>query len=187
MRSRTIIFMMAILIALALIFLITRRTPTPEQSSVPQTFVWSIAIKDLRGIVIHLTSEGKREAWVKHEDQHWYFDQPNGPMVNAKRWGGGIPLLLSGPGAQRLVTNSATDQQLEIYGFKKPKMKLDLFLQDGGTVNIEVGDKTLNGQAYYIRKLGSDTVYTVDYTWHDVLERLVLDPPYPSTEEKQLP
>jgi hypothetical protein len=32
------------------------------------------------------------------------------PKVNMKRWGGGIPLLLSGPGAERLITSEATDK-----------------------------------------------------------------------------
>jgi hypothetical protein len=182
MRSYSIVLMTAILITLAAVFFITRRTPAPEPQSAPRTFVWSVAMRDLKRIAISLPPAGKREAWVKHADRHWYFDRPNGPGVNAKRWGGGIPLLLSGPGAQRLVTNAATDEQLKIYGFKEPKMKLNLFLQNGEAVNIEVGDRTLDGQAYYIRKFGSATIYTVDYSWYEVLERLVLDPPYPAAE-----
>ena len=37
--------------------------------------------------------QGKREAWIKRKDRYWYFDKPNGPKVNMKRWGYGIPLL----------------------------------------------------------------------------------------------
>jgi len=182
MRSHSIVLMAAILIALAAVFFITRRTPPPAPQSAPRTYVWSVAMQDLQRIVINLPSAGKREAWVKHADRRWYFDRPDGPAVNPQRWGGGVPLLLSGPGAQRLVVKAATAEQLKIYGFREPKMKLDLFLQNGAAVNIEVGDRTLDGRAYYIRKSGSGTVYTVDYTWYEVLERLVLDPPYPAAQ-----
>jgi hypothetical protein len=140
-------------------------------------------MEDLNRLAITLPSEGKSQAWVKHEDRYWYFDQPNGPKVNMKRWGGGIPLLLSGPGAERLITSEATDKQLEIYGLKNPKMKVELILDNEETINIEIGDRTLNGQTYYIKQLNSKAVYTVDYTWYDVLERLVLDPPYPASEK----
>jgi len=31
----------------------------------------------------------------------------------------------------------------------------------------------------------SDDIYIVDATWYDVLERLVLEPPYPPEEEEE--
>ncbi len=135
-------------------------------------------------MAISLPADGKREAWVKHEDKYWYFDQPDGPKVNMKRWGGGIPLLLSGPGANRSIAENATDEQLEIYGLKNPKMKMNLVLENEDSIGVEVGDRTLDGQAYYIKLIDSRAVYTVDFTWYDVLERLVLDPPYPVPEEQ---
>jgi hypothetical protein len=58
-------------------------------------------------------------------------------------------------------------------------MKMVLILQNGDTIDIEVGNRTIDGRAYYIRQLDSNAIYTVDHTWYEVLERLVLDPPHP--------
>jgi len=170
-------------VALGVVFFISS-LPNPEPQPEPRPFVWSVEMDDLKRMAISLPSAGKSEAWVKHEDKYWYFDKPEGPKVNMKRWGGGIPLLLSGPGAERLIADDATDEQLEIYGLKDPKMKMNLVLENEDTIDIEVGDRTLDGQAYYIKLLHSRAVYTVDFTWYDVLERLVLEPPYPEPEEK---
>ena len=101
-----------------------------------------------------------------------------------KRWGGGIPLLLSGPGAERIIADNATDEQLEMYGLVDPKMRIDLTLENEDNINIEVGDSILTGQARYVKLIDSGDVYTVHYTWYEVLERLVLEPPYPEQQEK---
>jgi hypothetical protein len=101
-----------------------------------------------------------------------------------KRWGGGIPLLLSGPGAERLIASESTDEQLQMYGLEDPKMKIDLTLENEDTINIEVGDRTPDGQACYIKLVKSNDVYTVHYTWYEVLERLVLEPPYPESKNE---
>ena len=184
MKIRTILVMAGILVALGVFFLIFRRPPEPEPQAEPRSFVWSVEMEDLKHMAISLPADGKREAWVKHEDKYWYFDQPDGPKVNMKRWGGGIPLLLSGPGANRAIAENATDEQLEIYGLKAPKMTMNLVLENEDSIDVEVGDRTLDGQAYYIKLIDSRAVYTVDFTWYDVLERLVLDPPYPVPEEQ---
>ena len=185
MKFNAIIIMGAILVVLAAIFFISRDVPESESRETSRQFIWSFGMQDLTHIEINLPPEGKREAWVKHEDRSWYFDRANGPKVNNKRWGGGIPLLLSGPGAQRLIDKAATDEQLRIYGFMDPKMTISLLLQNGDVINVEVGDKTLDAQAYYIRRADSRAVYTVDHTWYDVLEHLVMAPPYPEAESRR--
>ena len=182
MTLRTISIMSGILAALAALYFFSR----PQPESVPQAesrqFIWSVGMQELKHLTIMLPAEGKSQTWVKRQDRYWYFDRPGGPRVDLKRWGGGIPLLLSGPGAERLITSEATDKQLEIYGFTNPRMKMALILQNGDAIRVEVGYKTLDGRAYYIRQINSKAVYTVDHTWYDVIERLVLDPPYPEPE-----
>ena len=76
-------------------------------------------------------------SWVKYEDRYWYFDQTAGPKVNLKRWGGGIPLLLSGPGAERLIADNASEKQLGIFGLLEPSMKVDLTLENKKTIKID--------------------------------------------------
>jgi hypothetical protein len=63
-------------------------------------------------------------------------------------------------------------------------MKIELALESGDNINIELGDSNPDGQGYYIKLADSRSVYTVDFTWFNVLERLVLDPPYPEPEKK---
>jgi len=184
MKLRTILVMAGILVALGALFFISRQPPESEPQAEPRRFIWSVGMEDLKHLTINLPAERKSEAWVKHEDRYWYFDRPNGTKVNMKRWGGGIPLLLSGPGAERLITGEATEEQLEMYGFKNPKMEIALILRIEDTIKIEVGNRTLDGRAYYIKLLDSKTIYTVDHTWYDVLKRLVMDPPYPEPEKQ---
>ena len=183
MKLRTVLIMVAALIALGVAFYFSSR-PEPVVPAEPQYFVWDVEMDELQTMSIRLLREEMSEAWVKHEDRYWYFDEPDGPKVNMDRWGGGIPLLLSGPGANRRISEGATDEQLEIYGLTNPAMRIDLTLQNGDTVNIELGDSTPDRQAYYIRLIDSRNIYTVDYTWHDVLKRLVTDPPYPKPDEE---
>jgi len=138
---------------------------------------------ELQHMVLSLPQEDKTEEFVKHEDRYWYFDNPPGPKVDMERWGGGIPLILSGPGAERLIAEDATEEQLAVFGFTAPKMEIALILDNEDIINIEVGDNTPDGQAYYVKLVDSKDVYTVDYTWYDVLKRLVTEPPYPPPEE----
>ena len=182
MKLRSILIMVAILIVLGVVFYISSR-PEPVPRPEPRPFVWSVEMEDLARMAISLPEKGKSDSWVKHEDRYWYFDQPNGTKVNMKRWGGGIPLLLSGPGAERLISGAATQEQLEMYGFNPPQMEMALTLRNGDTLKIQIGSRTLDGRTYYIKLLDSETIYTVDHTWYDVLERLVLDPPYPEPEK----
>jgi hypothetical protein len=184
MRLRAILIMVALLISLGVVYFLVRRKPEPPQPETPRMFVWWIEMEEIEKISVSLPRQGKSEAWVKHEDRYFYFDEPDGPKVDMQRWGGGIPLLLSGPAAARRIAEQATDQQLELYGLDDPAMRIELTLDNGDTLGIEIGDSTPDRQAYYIRRADSKDVYTVDYTWYEVLERLVVDPPYPEAEEE---
>ena len=183
MKLRTVLIMVVALIVLGVAFYFSSR-PKPVVQQEPQYFVWDVEMDELQTMSISLLSEQLSEAWVKHEDRYWYFDIPDGPKVDMQRWGGGVPLLLSGPGANRRLTEEVTDAQLEIYGLVDPRMRIDLTLENGDTINIELGDFTPDRQAYYIRLVDSPNVYTVDYTWHDVLSRLVTEPPYPKPAQE---
>ncbi len=57
-------------------------------------------------------------------------------------------------------------------------MVIILIIEGGDILNISIGDVTPDGNTYYVQVLGSNDVALVDYTWYEVLERLVLEPPY---------
>ena len=183
MKFGVIIVMVVVLAALGVVYYVTSR-PAPPVLEEPRYYVWDVEMDELQKMAIRLPHRGMGESWVKYEDKYWYFDEPDGPKVDMKRWGGGVPLLLSGPGANRLLTREATDEQIEVYGLADPLMLIDLVLEDESTINIEVGDSTLDGANYYIKLVNSRNIFTVDYTWYYVLERLVLEPPYPKSEEE---
>ena len=186
MKLKSISVLAGMLIAFGILYYFTSQSEPPPPTN-PRPFVWDVAAEELARMEISLPPRGKREAWVKHEDRFWYFDQPEGPKVNMERWGGGIPLLLSGPGTERLIAENADEKQLEIFGLIRPRMKIDLTLENRKTIHVDVGDSTPDAQGFYVRLRQSSAVYTVHESWYHVLERLVLEPPYPDPDQKATP
>ncbi len=136
---------------------------------------------EIQHIVIRLPREDKSEAFVKISQGNkfpWYFDDPQRSAVDVARWGGGIPLLLSGPGAERVIAENVMEEKLAEFGLAQPQMEITLTIEDGDILNITLGDRTPSGDAFYIQGPNSNDVALVDYTWYEVLERLVREPPY---------
>jgi len=136
---------------------------------------------EIQHIEIRLPREDKSEAFVKVPEGNkfpWYFDDPQRSAVDVARWGGGIELLLTGPGAERVIARNATEEKLTEFGLAQPQMEIILTLEDGDILNITVGDRTPDGDAFYVQVLDSNDVYLVVYNWYEVLERLVKEPPY---------
>ena len=183
MRLRGILILLVIPIGLGgFVYFSIDSEPPPEKKE-PRVFVWMIETGEIQHIEIRLPREDKSEAFVKisQEDKFpWYFDDPQRSEVDVVRWGGGIPLLLSGPGAERVIAKNATEEKLAEFGLTQPQMEIILTLEDGNILNIKVGDRTPDGNTYYVQAPGSNDVALVDYTWYDVLERLVKEPPYAS-------
>lgn len=183
MRLRNILILIAVLGIATVVFVNTRPVVVPPPRPPPKEYVWLFEMQELTAITIELPRDGMKESFAKHEDRQFYFDDPPGPKVDPMRWGGGIPLLLSGPAAERPITKDASDEQLEIYGFTPPLLVATLSRGEADTVIIEVGDPVPDGHAYYVRVSDSRNLYSVDASWFHVLARIVLDPPYPPPEE----
>ena len=178
MKLRFIIAMAALAIGLGGWYYVTSR-PQPLPPPEARPFVWSVEMSDLVRIGIELPRQNLSESWQQHEDRYWYFTDPEGPQVDIHRWGGGIPLLLSGPGANRLIAEDPTPEQLAAFGLDKPQMVLHLGLIDGTELEIHIGDSTPDRISYYSKQAHRTKVFTVDTTWYEVIEQLVKDPPYP--------
>lgn len=180
MRTRNIVILLAILAVLLGSFYVFAR-PKPAAPQKPEEYVWSISQDDIDHITISLPSDNMSESWIKisNGDQFpWFFDNAQHSPVDTGRWGGGIPLLLSGPGADRVLTDNASAEQLSAFGFNDPVMKITLTLTNGHVMTILVGDQTPTGNYYYVKAPGTDAVATVDYSWYNVLANLVKNPPY---------
>lgn len=142
-------------------------------------------MEELQHIKVELPREGKSQTFIKIPEGDkfpWYFDDPQKSAINVERWGGGIPLLLSGPGVDRVISENTAEEKLTEYGLTQPQMKITLTLEDGKVLVIKVGDSAPDGHAYYVQVPDSNAVALVDYTWYDVLKRLVIDPPYAPPE-----
>jgi len=183
LRPRNILILVAVLGIAIAVYFVTRPAEEPPPDSDPVERIWQLEMEELEHIRIELSNRDMEESFLKHDDRQWYFDDPPGPQVDPDRWGGGIPLILSNPAAERPITKDVTEEQLAIYGLTLPSMKLTLTKEDEEVVNIEIGDAVPDGSAYYIRLADSNNVYLIDGTWYEVLERLVLEPPYPPEEE----
>ncbi len=183
MRLRNILILLVILLALGGYFYFTTR-PQPPPQPAPKLYAWLIEMEEIEYIEIRLPRENQSQAFIKEEDRSWHFDDPQRSAVDMQRWGGGIPLLLSGPGIERVIAEKATEEQLTEFGLTQPRMEIILALEDESILNITIGDWTPNGIAFYVQVPDSNDVCTVDYTWYEVLERLVKEPPYvPPSEE----
>jgi hypothetical protein len=180
-KLRFILPLVAVAIGLGIWYYIASR-PQPPPRQEPRPFVWSVEMLDLVRMQIDLPRRDLSEAWVKHTDRYWYFTEPDGPQVDMQRWGGGIPLLLSGPGANRLIVEAASFEQLATFGLDEPQMRVRLRLNDGFELEILIGDATPDQVSYYIKRADRPEVLTVDHTWFEVVERLVTEPPYPPAE-----
>lgn len=180
MRLRSILILLVILLALGGYFYFSN-VPEPAVKPEPTTFIWLIDEDTIQHIEIRLPREDKGEAFIKIPEGDkfpWHFDDPQRSNVDTQRWGGGIPLLLGGPAASRVIAENATQEKLAEFGLTQPQMEIILTSEDGDILNIIVGDRTPDGTAFYVQAPGSTDVATVDYTWYEVLERLVKEPPY---------
>ncbi|MFH1382764.1 MAG: DUF4340 domain-containing protein [Chloroflexota bacterium] len=184
MRVKSILILLVVLLVVGGFYYYTRPRPTVPQQE-PKIYVWDIDMDSIQHITIELPNEGESESFIKIPEGDtfpWYFDDPQHSSINATRWGGGITLLLSGPGADRVIAYNASEETLAGYGLTQPQMKITLTLNaDNSTMEILVGDRTPNGVNYYVKVPGTNDVCTVDFTWYEVLSGLVTNPPYASS------
>ena len=182
MRFRNILILFALLFIFGGYYYFGN-VPEPAEKKDPQLFAWLFEMEELEYIEIQLPRDGEGQSFFKDEERAWHFDDAQESNVDMKRWGGGIPLLLSGPGVERVIVRNATEEELIRYGLTQPKMKITLVLEDGSVLHINIGDSSPSRNTYYVQAPGTTDVALVDYTWYDELARLVKDPPYIQEEE----
>ena len=187
MRLQNILTLLIILLVFGGIYYFIN-VPEPYEKPDPQMYIWDIEMEDIEHITLSLPREGLSESFIKisKEDTFpWYFDDEEKSEVDRERWGGGIPLLLSGPGADRVIAEDAPPEKLAVFGLDNPSMQITLILTDGKIMNIDVGDATPTLQTYYVRAPNTNDVAIVDSSWYDILSGIVTEPPYapPPKEE----
>jgi len=148
----------------------------PRPPSTPRPFVYQYEMTDINAM--ELRHDGKTtNVYLDPASDEWKFVDPEFGEVDAGRLNG-IRLLLSGPGAYRvLFTEAPTAGQLAEYGFNNPSVVANIALKDGRRHQVILGDQTPDGRNYYTKNGDSDTIYLVDYTWGNELKRFVNEPP----------
>ena len=187
MKLKVILILVAILAVAGTTYYFVSRPKAATQPAASY-FVWNFDMDNLQNVTMSMPKANVSESFVKHPDnQEFYFDVANGPEVDNQRWGGGIPALLSGPEASRMIQADATTAELQQYGLDPTvtptTLNMDIkltILLSGTPVNYEiyVGASNPGGTTYYVRLAGNTDVYTVDKSWYDVLADIVTDPPY---------
>ena len=183
MRARNIVILLVVLAVLVGVFYVYGRAK-PGPGPTPTDYVWLFDMEEIEHITIEMPrqTEIKPQSWIKisQGDQFpWFFDDAQHSPVDTNRWGGGIPLLLSGPAANRVIDTGATVEKLTEYGIlPTPQILITMLLTDNRTMIIEVGDKTPNTANFYVRAPSTNQVATVDSSWYDVISRLLTEPPY---------
>jgi hypothetical protein len=187
LKTRNIIILVIVLAVLGGVYYAVSR-PKPATPVTPREYVWDIDQDGISRITISLPRENLSQSFIRitNGDKFpWFFDDAAHSPVDSDRWGGGIPLLLSGPGADRVINRDASPQKLEEYGITNPKMLITLELNDNTVMKIAVGDATPDGSNYYVKAPDFNGVATVDASWYQVLEKIVKDPPYAKVQTEE--
>ena len=146
-----------------------------EERTEQPPFFFTLSPDDLRHI--HISSGENATAWHYREDnRRWYFDDQKDVPTSLYRWGG-ITQLLGGPRSQRELKKTIDNPSL--YGLDDPLLSITVRLRDDRELTVTMGNLTPDGGAHYARQTGYDELYTVDYSWGEVMLRLVEEPPYP--------
>ena len=154
----------------------------PKPPSQPRPFVYQYDMADITSM--ELRHQGKTvSVYLDPQKDEWQFTDAEMGEVDAGRLNG-IRLLLSGPGANRLLFSEApTPAQLAEYGFNNPQVVAGIGLKDGNRHQVLLGDQTPDGKNYYTKNSDKDPIYLVDYTWGNELKRFVNEPPVKKAAE----
>ena len=146
---------------------------TSEREPQPLWF-YNVRDDDIRRISV--TYQGETEAFIKGtgEEFQWFFDDGTDTEVDLDRWGG-IPLLVTGPRSSRVLEERIDDPAA--YGLEPPQTVIDVSLEDGRRISVHLGDVTPDGNGNYAQLVGFPTLFIVNVSWGEVLNRLVLEPP----------
>jgi len=109
LRIRNIVILLVILLALGGIYYYLSR-PEPPEPQEPTYYVWLIEMDEIEHIVMELPSDNLSQSFIKISEGDkfpWFFDDAERSDVDKARWGGGIPLLLSGPSVARIIAENA--------------------------------------------------------------------------------
>ncbi|MCP4755468.1 MAG: DUF4340 domain-containing protein [Proteobacteria bacterium] len=167
---------LALILALLGGYIVFLRVTKTEEKTEDPPDVWSYDEETIEAIQIRLLRKKKAISFTVKGRDSWFIDETAGKTpVDLKRWGG-VVLLVSGPQSRRVIAR--LNPNLDEYGFNNPNMLITLKIKGRpDKVEVVIGDHTPDEKGVYVKIKETDTVYLLDFTWYDVLERLAVEPP----------
>ncbi|MSQ27191.1 MAG: DUF4340 domain-containing protein [Dehalococcoidia bacterium] len=148
----------------------------PPPAAPTRPFVYTFAMENIVDIDVRRPNAALRVVWDEANSVWNFADAALGEVDGGRM--NGIRLLLSGPGANRVLFRSApSEAQLADYGFNRPIADIRIKLKDGSSHRVLLGDQTPDGRNYYTKSDDSATIYLVDFTWGNEIVRFVTEPP----------
>lgn len=149
-----------------------RGAPPPSPEKPP--YVYSVQLEDI--VKMDVTYRGQKVELVYDADKkEWNFADPSKGKVDQGRVNG-IRLLLTGPGSKRVLFKGKVENLVD-FGLDRPQTIASISLKDGSTHSVLIGEKTPNGESYYIKNQDDNDIYLVDFTWGNEIARFVAEPP----------
>ena len=172
MNLRLSILLVVVLVIFGGTFLVLRFTDSNDRGD-PR--IWLYRINEGSIVKFEVVHQGEAVNYYRDPaGRTWYIEGDPDVPVFQQRWGG-TPLLLSGPGVTRPLSDTI-DNPAE-FGLDPPETAVTVIDRDGNEVQFHLGIPTPDNKHQYARLVGDDTLFTVAFEWAQVVNRLVIDPP----------
>jgi hypothetical protein len=140
----------------------------------PPPVLWVYAINEADIEEVTVQQAAFQEHYIK-TGLDWFLARGRESLlVDPDRWGAGVPLLLSGPSANRVF--DVLEDGLVEFGFTSPTGEIEMSLRGERRLHVLVGDTTPNGKQHYVRLAGRPEVSLVPASWVTLLLALATDP-----------
>ena len=174
MNLRLSILLVAILVLFGGTFLVVRFTG-PEEKTPDEPWLFHLEDDSITNIVAT-----HQDQTVKYEKKpgslKWFILEDPELPVNFEKWAG-IPLLLSGPRVNRVLSDTIDDPVS--YGLDPPETSVKVTERSGQVFEFHMGFSTPDEFNTYARLVGFPQLFTVPTVWAQVISRLAAEPPYP--------
>ncbi len=145
----------------------------PEDSDSPTSFDWFYLVDDMDINRLDITYYGASGTYIRDSERKWHYGDLDGPLASEEFTG--TPFLAGGARSPRLITDTADQAALELYGLDDPQITLRFYLENGEDYTVSVGDLAPDRITNYARIDGIEGVYLLDRTWGEHMASLVTE------------
>lgn len=176
--SKTWIVLGALAIVAAALLILELQGVLPRSSSEEVEYVWDIETEQVAALRVTHNISGTVTAVERDAAGQWQVTEPSpGPADRTNCTT--LVYYLSTLQVERAIEDPPAEE-MEAYGLITPTYTVEVRLQDGDTLTLEVGNSATSGYRY-ARRAGEETVLLVtDYMVGEIVH-IVESPPYQAT------